>query len=135
MLAADGDAGRQAEAMGRLLKQLPSRIAVIADTPLHAQDVPACLSRRDRTPEACGTSRAYALTRHLERDGPAAEAAGAALIDPAAWLCERESCPAVIERTITYRDDHHLTATMARRLAPLIDERLLATLAAPMPAR
>ena len=126
--ASDADAQVQADAMVRLLKQLPGRIAIIADTPLNDQDVPACLSRRDRTPESCSTSRAYALTGELARDGRAAAMLGAALIDPALWLCGPDVCPAVIDMTIVYRDDHHLTATMARRLAPLLEPALLRAL-------
>jgi peptidoglycan/LPS O-acetylase OafA/YrhL len=126
---ADADAQRQSDAMVRLVRQLPGRVAIIADTPLSAHDVPACLSRTDRTASDCATSRGYALTAHLARDGRAAEALGATLIDPAAWLCGPSVCPAIIDWTIVYRDDHHLTATMARRLAPLLEPGLLDALA------
>ncbi len=125
---ADADAQRQSDATVRLLKALPGRIAIIADTPLSAQDVPACLSRADRTAADCATARGYALTAHLERDGRVAEALGATLIDPSEWLCGPAVCPAVIDWTIVYRDDHHLTATMARRLAPLLELGLLKAL-------
>jgi hypothetical protein len=127
----DADGQRQVDAMARLLKALPSPVAIIADTPLPAHDVPACLSRRDRTADACGTTRSYALTGHLARDGRTAEAVGATLIDPADWLCGPEMCPAIIDWTIVYRDDHHLTATMARRLAPLLEQGLLDALPTP----
>ena len=122
---ADADSERQSDAMVRLLKALPGRIAIIADTPLSAVDVPACLSRADRTAADCGTARYYALTAHLARDGRAAAGLGATLIDPTQWLCGPEVCPAVIDWTIVYRDDHHLTATMARRLAPLLESGLV----------
>jgi hypothetical protein len=125
---ADADPQRQSDAMVRLLKTLPGRVAIIADTPLSAVDVPACLSRADRTAADCATARYYALTAHLARDGRAAAALGATLIDPTQWLCGPEVCPAVIDWTIVYRDDHHLTATMARRLAPLIESGLMEAL-------
>ena len=121
---ADADPQRQSDAMARLVRALPGHIAIIADTPLSAVDVPACLSRPDRTAADCATARGYALTAHLARDGRAAAALGATLIDPTQWLCGPEVCSAVIDRTIVYRDDHHLTATMARRLAPLLEAGL-----------
>ncbi len=137
--AADADYGRQADAMARLLDPLANRIVVIADTPLPAFDVPACLSRRDRTIDACATARSYALTAHLLRDGRVSEKLGAVLIDPSEWLCGPQMCPAVIDWTVVYRDDHHLTATMVRRLAPLLEPGLLRALTstaagAPLPA-
>lgn len=125
---ADADPQRQSDAMVRLLKALPGRVAIIADTPLSAVDVPACLSRPDRTAADCATARGYALTAHLARDGRAATALGATLIDPTQWLCGPDVCPAVIDWTIVYRDDHHLTATMARRLAPLLESGLMEAL-------
>jgi hypothetical protein len=125
---ADKDTARQADAMARLLKTISSPVAIIADTPLSEVDVPACLSRRDRTADMCGTARDYALTLHLARDGRAATTLGAVLIDPALWLCDDQTCPAVIDWTVVYRDDHHLTATMARRLAPLLEPGLLEAL-------
>jgi hypothetical protein len=126
--AVDADRARQADAMARLLRTVPGRVAVIADTPLMAVDVPACLSRRDRTADQCATSRGYALTAHLARDGRAAEDAGAALIDPSPWLCGPEVCPATIDSTIVWRDDHHLTATMARQLASVLEPALVEAL-------
>jgi peptidoglycan/LPS O-acetylase OafA/YrhL len=131
VVATDKDAQRQADATLRLLKRLQSRVAIIADTPLNDEDIPACLSRADRTASDCATPRAYALTGHLVRDGSVADALGATLIDPAVWLCGPVVCPAIIDWTIVYRDDHHLTATMVRRLAPLLVPDLLAALSSP----
>jgi peptidoglycan/LPS O-acetylase OafA/YrhL len=130
--SADADLKRQATAMARLLTALPGRIAVIADTPLSAYDVPACLSRATRPPDGCSTSRSYALSYHLVRDKLAAELSKAWLIDPADWICGTDVCPAVIDWTIVYRDDHHLTATYARSLAPRLDESLAAILSSPV---
>lgn len=131
VLTADKVTQLQADAMVRLLKRLPSRVAIIADTPLNDEDIPACLSRADRTASDCATPRAYALTGHLARDGDVAEALGATLIDPSVWLCGPVVCPAIIDWTIVYRDDHHLTATIVRRLAPLLVPDLLAALSSP----
>ena len=124
----DSDPSRQASDMARLVASLAAPVALIADTPLMSQDVPACLSRRDRTIDGCATTREYALTRQLARDARAAELLSATLIDPAPWLCDDAACAAVIDDTIVYRDDHHLTATMARRLAPLLEPGLLEAL-------
>ncbi len=124
----DADPERQAVAMARIVRSLGVPVAIVADTPLSAVDVPACLSRKDRTADTCATSRVYALTAHLARDGRAAEMLDATLIDMSEWLCGPSVCPAVVDGTIVYRDDHHLTATMARRLAPMLERGLLTAL-------
>lgn len=128
----DADLRRQGDAMARLLRLLPGRVAVIADTPLSFYDVPACLSRPVRPPDGCSTSRGYALTAHLMRDKVGADISGAWLIDLAEWLCGEAMCAAIIDWTIVYRDDHHLTATFARSLAPALDARLAEALGAPV---
>ena len=40
----DEDPTRQGEAMARLLRQIPGRVAILADTPAAGTDVPVCLS-------------------------------------------------------------------------------------------
>lgn len=124
VLAVDADVGRQADAMARLLSALPGQVVLMADTPLSSVDVPACLSRAPTRPELCATAASDALSGQLLRDGPAAERSGATLVDPISWFCGSEVCPAVIDSTIVYRDEHHVTATFSRTLAPRVDAAL-----------
>lgn len=127
----DANAGTQAAAMARLVGSLPGRIAILADTPTAKEDVPACLTRRDRTIETCATPRSFGLAAHLARDGRVAELTHATLIDASPWLCGPEVCPAVIDGIIVLRDDHHLTSTMARHLSPLLEPLLVEALGPP----
>jgi peptidoglycan/LPS O-acetylase OafA/YrhL len=126
IIAGDGDATRQGEAMARLLDQLPGRIALLADTPLSRYDVPACLSRNLDDTRRCATDRAYAFgSKPRARERVAAHLTGAALVDLSDAICPgKGTCPAVVDGMIVYRDDHHLTATFAASLAPILAERL-----------
>jgi peptidoglycan/LPS O-acetylase OafA/YrhL len=130
VLSVDASVARQVDAMARLLSMLPGRLVVLADTPILALDVPACLSRLPMRPDQCATSVGYGLSAQLLRDAPAAERSGALLVDPGPWLCGPTVCPPIIDSTIVYRDDHHLTATFARALAPLLDVALAGVVAA-----
>ena len=126
IVAGDDDATRQGEAMARLLDQLPGRIALLADTPLSRYDVPACLSRNLDDTRRCATDRAYAFgSKPRARERVAAHLTGAALVDLSDAICPgKGKCPAVVNKMIVYRDDHHLTATFAASLAPILGERL-----------
>ncbi len=126
IVAGDNDATRQGEAMARLLDQLPGRIALLADTPLSRYDVPACLSRNLDDIRRCTTDRAYAFgSKPRARERVAAHLTGAALVDLSDAICPGKGrCPAVVDAMIVYRDDHHLTATFAASLAPILGERL-----------
>jgi peptidoglycan/LPS O-acetylase OafA/YrhL len=121
----DEDPTRQGEAMARLLLQIPGRIAILADTPAAATDVPVCLSAHLQDITRCATSRLYAFGRqHLIRERAAAKASGATLIDLSDAICPGDPCQPVVRGMIVYRDDHHLTATFAASLAAIMESRL-----------
>jgi peptidoglycan/LPS O-acetylase OafA/YrhL len=126
IVAGDDDATRQGEAMARLLRQLPGRIVLLADTPISRYDVPACLSRNLKDIRRCASDRAYALgAKPHARERVAARLTGATLVDLSDVICPgKGTCPAVVDKMIVYRDDHHLTATFAASLAPILGERL-----------
>ena len=61
------------------------------------------------------------------REQNVAAATGAGLIVLTDQICPGTgNCPVVINNTIVWRDQHHLTATFAATLAPAIDEQLVA---------
>ncbi|HMJ81180.1 MAG TPA: acyltransferase family protein, partial [Candidatus Dormibacteraeota bacterium] len=62
MSTKDDDPRVQGAAMARLLKQIPSRIVILADTPVARKDVLDCLSRHTPDVTQCATSRAAAYT-------------------------------------------------------------------------
>jgi hypothetical protein len=121
----DEDPARQGEALARLLRQIPGRIAILADTPAAAVDVPICLSAHLDDITRCATSRLAAFGRqHLIRERTAAQAAGATLVDLSDAICPDDPCQPVVRGMIVYRDDHHLTATFAASLAPYLEAAL-----------
>ena len=123
--AVDQDPTRQGDAMARLLRQIPGRVAILADTPAAGTDVPVCLSAHVDDITRCATSRLAAFGRqHLVRERAAARASGATLIDLSDAICPGDPCQPVVRGMIVYRDDHHLTATFAASLAAILESRL-----------
>jgi peptidoglycan/LPS O-acetylase OafA/YrhL len=121
----DNDPERQGAALARLISRIPGRVAIIADTPRSAVDVPACLAAHRDAIEQCTTSRAAAFTwRHLRREREAARESGATLIDMSAPICPADPCPPIVGTRLVYRDNHHLTATFARSLAGVLGAAL-----------
>jgi len=121
-----GGSTRQGKAMARLFRDVPGEIVLLADTPISRHDVPACLSRNLADIRRCASDRAYAFgSRPRAREKVAARLSGATLVDLSDVICPgKGKCPAVVDRMIVYRDDHHLTATFAASLAPILGERL-----------
>ena len=121
----DNDPTRQGEAMAPLFEGVTGKIAIIVDTPQSKYDVPACISDHRDDVRRCETARDGAFNwRFMKLERAAAKATGGTIVDLSNDICPATSCPVVIDKTIVYRDAHHLTATFARSLAPLMAEQL-----------
>jgi peptidoglycan/LPS O-acetylase OafA/YrhL len=104
-----------------LLREMRSAgldVVVIRDTPLMARDPLECLAG----PGPCSLARSEAMAG----PDPLAEAASreAHVIDMTDAICGQERCDYLVGNVLVWRDTHHLTATYARSMAPLLGERL-----------
>ncbi|WP_078862721.1 acyltransferase family protein [Streptomyces sp. NRRL F-5123] len=103
-----------------------ARIAAVLDTPTPKSDAVDCAADHPLALTDCAEPRDRALrgTRRLALTD-AARASGAALIDPAPWLCAPDgTCPVVAGNTMVYRDDNHIAEGFAAALTPVLGARL-----------
>jgi hypothetical protein len=84
----------------------------LTDTPLPQIDIPDCLVAERGS--GCDTSRPV----------DAEVAAGLIAINPTPWLCA-DSCPAIVDGIIAYRDKSHLTVEMSKHLSQELETALL----------
>jgi peptidoglycan/LPS O-acetylase OafA/YrhL len=126
-LETDGEEARQLleDGLVRRLETLTKAglsVAVLRDTPLPLVDVPDCLGRTGEILE-CSTLRSEALLTDVERRA-SARVNGVTFIDMTDWICTSDICPAVVDSTLVWRDQSHLSATYARQLVPSLFEQL-----------
>ena len=101
-------------------------VVVLMDVPWFPVEVGACIAEQPEAPARCDAERTAGVA-----------ASGAAIINAAASaepraevldltpaLCGPRICPAVIDGVVVMRDEHHITATFSRALAPWIDAGL-----------
>ena len=131
----DGDQNVTSEsaALIRMIQKLPAstKVVIIQDPPLPtAFKVPDCLSTYVSDYRRCAYARKTGFGSSMgTREVNASKATGAGLIDLTAAICPGDgACPVVIDNMIVWRDQHHLTATFAASLGPVIDEQLVAIL-------
>lgn len=104
-------------------------VVAIRDTPWLTEDVPACVySVWNGHPDDCGIARDKVLD-----DAHVAIQAGqlpaqVAWVDMTDTVCDAEHCGVVRDGKLIYRDSDHLTASYARSLAPLLGDRITASL-------
>ena len=132
--AAPRDPGAVAKwrrALAFTLRAFPkrTRAAVLSDTPRPPRDVARCLKRHRNNMSACQFSRASARSWvAVEADKQAAEAYGALHASLFDKVCPYDPCPLVQGNKLVYRGVHHITATIARQLAPSMGQIVRQTL-------
>jgi hypothetical protein len=106
------------------LRTVTPVVRVIGDAP-RVDVLPAdCVSAPRATMGDC-TPPAYQHTVHANRVTRAAAAeAGVQYVDVEPLTCAHGRCPLVVDRTLTYEDDDHLSVTWSRRLAEDLGARL-----------
>jgi peptidoglycan/LPS O-acetylase OafA/YrhL len=104
------------------------RVAAMRHTPWQSERVPTCMARPGASVASCSTPEPLAA--------PEASAELAArldgrihLLDTRRFFCADGICPVVIGNVLVYRDSHHLTATYARTMAPILRDEIAALLA------
>lgn len=119
LLAVDRTVERQAQAIARSIARIPGRVVIMVDTPRTGVDIPGCIADHPADVRPCALSRAVAFTSLFGvREERAATISGAGLVDLIPSICPAMPCQVIRNGMIVYRDNHHLTATFSRSLAP-----------------
>lgn len=112
----------------KVLDSLGVRVIVLADTPRPGSDVPECLAKAEATIEGC----TLPLAKANGRPDPlylAAESAGIKVIDMSDQICPDASCKPVVAGMLVWRDSHHVSATFAEHLRPVLASRVASSIA------
>jgi peptidoglycan/LPS O-acetylase OafA/YrhL len=119
------------------LRQKGTTVRFLADTPYPRGDVPTCVANHLDDVRACQTPRSQAYhgsslytDRHSLVSAIVARA-GFDVVDPVDWLCSPTTCPVIVDDTLVYRDDSHISNTYSRALAPVVAPLFAAAVAAP----
>lgn len=103
------------------LRQSGAMILIIADTP-KIIDIPACLSARGASIQDC--EDAVVLDAPADPLKTLSERVRSPYIDMTDVICPKGSCPAIVDGKVTWRDDHHMTASTSLRLSRRLRLRL-----------
>jgi hypothetical protein len=94
-------------------------VAVIGDPPARGVQPVDCLLARGATLAKCTwtlTADQISVYQDAER---AATHGGAAFLDTIGWFCFQKQCPTVVGRTVTYRENDHISQSYATELRRL----------------
>jgi peptidoglycan/LPS O-acetylase OafA/YrhL len=109
---------------------------VLWGSPSAPLDIPECLSRavvQRRDPNslcAFGTAAALHLTSYHAASEVASELARVRVADLSAHFCDETECRPIVAGVVVLYDRHHLTASMAGRLVPILNRHVVELLGA-----
>jgi peptidoglycan/LPS O-acetylase OafA/YrhL len=120
-----------ADAIGRMLDEIPFPTLIFSDTPFGPNDIPTCLARNRSNVAKCVITKvaAYGERGHA-RDLLLAHQRNLPIFDFTAALCPGTMCAPIIDGRIVFHDHHHLTTTMAKYLATPLGAALSKIIAA-----
>jgi peptidoglycan/LPS O-acetylase OafA/YrhL len=101
------------------VKPFAQHVVVIGDPPALGDQPVDCLLARDATLAKCTSTLGHEQVSVYEDAARAAASSGAAFLDTIGWFCFENQCPMVIGRTVTYRENDHITKTYATELRGL----------------
>jgi peptidoglycan/LPS O-acetylase OafA/YrhL len=122
-----GEASRQAMIKGlhrswKALNTAGVPVVGIRETPAMGKDIAECVSEHRTSLNECSTPAKKALrTAHAIQPAALGLAESASIDLTPTMVCPAAVCPVVIGNVLIYRDEHHLTATYSRSLAPALE--------------
>ena len=123
-----------ADAVGAMTSRLTAPVAIFADAPYSATDIPSCLARNRSDVARCAVARSATTYAYAtKRDLLVGERFDLPVFDFTPSLCPGSRCAPVIDGIVVYHDHHHLTVTMARHLAPALAAQLVPLVASLRP--
>ncbi len=106
------------------MSQIAPTVRVFGDVPRVEVDPGDCLSARDSTMATCTLDATPRSAQGIVATRQAAEDAGVPFVDVEPLACAHLRCPLVVDQTVVYRDDDHISLTWGRRLTDDLRQRL-----------
>ena len=110
-----------------LQRTTTAKIVYLEDTPYPGYNVAECVAAHLDDVKACNLpmSHAYAYpATHQAINQALQKLGGVTLVDPAAWMCADNVCPAVVGNLLVFRDQSHLSVEFSEWLTPMITSLL-----------
>jgi hypothetical protein len=104
-------------AMARANKAASGKVLVLGDPEGLRKNPTDCLLSRHATMASCTATWPLAWLQPYDEIAVQSSQLRVAFVDTRGWFCFERQCPAVIGRTIAYKDYHHITAAYAVRLS------------------
>lgn len=101
---------------------------LVSDTPWYDKSVLRCINENSVNPEVCKEDRERVIRDPSPIEKLDTLPTNVTTMDVNDYFCDEEYCHYVIGNVITHFDNNHITATFARTLAPVMEDKILSAL-------
>ncbi len=128
------DVGRKAEVPQGFVQQWETLneadipVFALRDNAWFEFDVPSCVEEKGEDSLECALEREKALPSESPFSKLETVPANVSYVDLSDYLCDEDYCKPVKGNVLVYRDKHHITATYARTMAPILKKEIFAVL-------
>ncbi|TYS59851.1 acyltransferase [Sutcliffiella horikoshii] len=128
------DVGRKAEVPEGFVQQWNTLnkadipVFALRDNAWFEFDVPSCVEEKGEDSLECTQEREKALPSKSPFSKLESVPANVNYVDLTDYLCDEDYCKPVKGNVLVYRDKHHITATYAKTMAPILKKELFAVL-------
>lgn len=109
----------------RKLDNAGVQVFAVRDTPWFDEDIPSCVEENADNLYECAEPRENVMADEKPWENIPDHPDNVSFYDYNDNVCDRDTCEPVAGNVLIYRDRHHLTATYARTLAPVIRKDIL----------
>ena len=99
-------------------KNIP--VVAINGTPRFKPQIPECVSENLPNWQACNLDRATAIRKSGMMKVASEKSSNATFADMTDAFCTEDTCEVIVGNILVYRDQHHITSTYARTIAPYL---------------
>ena len=99
------------------------KVLAIRDNPRFSIDIPTCVEQYGEDSQKCSIDRNKVLPPGIWEDDIVPE--NVYYTDLTDYYCEEDVCKPIVGNVLVYRDKHHITATFAKTLSPILREEVI----------
>ena len=104
------------------VSELAPEVRLFGDVPRVDSDPGECLSGEESTMATCTLPASKRSVDGIVSTRNVARELGVPFVNVAPLTCFEQQCPLVVDQTVTYRDDDHISVTWGRRLTGTVRE-------------
>ncbi len=108
------------------LKSISGKVIKIIDNPKATQKIPECLAKNNGNIQKCSydPSKAFLYKEVVDKEFEESKKLQIPVIETLKWFCTDQTCPPIIDNTIVFYDNGHVSSTYSKYLSDVMEDQI-----------